>query len=231
MELGVILYIDDFAFPLLPKDSLDFNYDRSIPKIDIPGTDPVYQDMGTNEKTLDFSGTINQSDALDISQLIISKWKSGSELQLSYGDVQERVRIQRYAPKVKRSDRVDYTIHLIICTAESQTPTTTQTSSSTTTTTIPALSDTMDRSYTIKDGDTLWGIASRSDVYGDGTKWEIIAKANNITDEYSLQIGHVIQLPSQSNVPASETAYNNANNTALGTTGQSELEIIAAGAS
>jgi len=49
--------------------------------------------------------------------------------------------------------------------------------------------------YTLKKGDTLWAIAKR--VYGDGSKWRIIAKANNISDAETrrLQIGRTLVIP------------------------------------
>ena len=34
------------------------------------------------------------------------------------------------------------------------------------------------KSYTVKKGDSLWAIAKRADVYGDGSKWQTIYNAN-----------------------------------------------------
>lgn len=41
--------------------------------------------------------------------------------------------------------------------------------------------------------DTLWSMACRH--YGDGTKWTIIAKANNIIDHKSLKLGQRLVIP------------------------------------
>lgn len=47
-------------------------------------------------------------------------------------------------------------------------------------------------SYTVKSGDTLWGIASR--FYGDGSRWSEIASRNGVADPKKLQVGTVLAL-------------------------------------
>jgi nucleoid-associated protein YgaU len=61
-------------------------------------------------------------------------------------------------------------------------------------------------SYTVVEGDTLWGIAEKS--YNDGFKWNEIAKANNIQDTTSLEKGMKLtipKIPSSSNEVAQTT--------------------------
>lgn len=41
--------------------------------------------------------------------------------------------------------------------------------------------------------DTLWAMACK--YYGDGTKWTVIAKANNITDPRKMYKGQVVKIP------------------------------------
>ena len=48
------------------------------------------------------------------------------------------------------------------------------------------------RTYTVKQGDTLWDIACR--FYGDGTRWRAIAAKNGVTDPRNLQVGKVLTL-------------------------------------
>ena len=48
------------------------------------------------------------------------------------------------------------------------------------------------KSYTVKRGDTLWGIAHR--FYGSGTEWRRIAEKNGVTNPRTLQIGKVLTL-------------------------------------
>lgn len=47
--------------------------------------------------------------------------------------------------------------------------------------------------HTVVKGDTLWGIATK--YYGNGSKWKIIANANNIQDANSLKIGVELIIP------------------------------------
>ncbi|MEC0231284.1 LysM peptidoglycan-binding domain-containing protein [Paenibacillus alba] len=211
MQLGTEFKIDDFVFSIPPKDSLDFNMDRSIAKLEFPGGPPIYQDMGMGEKTLELSGSFSGPDALLDNDNLETLWWNGKEMQLSYGDIQKRVRIQSYKPKIRRNDRVDYSLSLIVCFPEDMLldlsnvdgQSFVDSAAQTVSTDPESIDKTLDRAYTVKAGDTLWDIAARSDVYGDGTKWEILAKGNNITDEYSLQIGQIINVPSGSNVQAS----------------------------
>ncbi|HWH32045.1 MAG TPA: LysM domain-containing protein, partial [Egibacteraceae bacterium] len=47
--------------------------------------------------------------------------------------------------------------------------------------------------YTVKSGDTLISIAQ--DVYGDGTKFNLIADANGIDKNNKLRVGQELQIP------------------------------------
>ena len=47
--------------------------------------------------------------------------------------------------------------------------------------------------YTVVKGDFLWNIAVRA--YGDGYKWTVIAKANNLTNPDLIFSGNVLKLP------------------------------------
>lgn len=49
--------------------------------------------------------------------------------------------------------------------------------------------------HTVGSGDTLFSIAKS--IYGDGTLWPVIAKANNINNPISISIGQKLTIPSQ----------------------------------
>ena len=49
--------------------------------------------------------------------------------------------------------------------------------------------------YEVQEGDSLWRIAARDDVYGDGAQWERIAEANNIDSPSDLKIGQILRIP------------------------------------
>lgn len=74
-------------------------------------------------------------------------------------------------------------------------PTNSKTSSSTSN---KIKSNSNKRTYTVKKGDTLWGIAKK--YYKNGSKWTYIAKANKISttnqkEIRSLKIGRVLTIP------------------------------------
>jgi len=48
-------------------------------------------------------------------------------------------------------------------------------------------------SYTVKDGDCLWNLAKK--FYGDGSKYTVIAKANNIGNSNMIYTGNVLTIP------------------------------------
>ena len=48
------------------------------------------------------------------------------------------------------------------------------------------------KTYTVRQGDTLWGIACR--FYGDGTRWSDLAARNHIGNPRNLQTGVVLTL-------------------------------------
>lgn len=52
-----------------------------------------------------------------------------------------------------------------------------------------------ERTHTIAKGDSLWKIAEK--YYGDGKKYKLIMKANNITDASALKVGQVVKIPAE----------------------------------
>ncbi len=57
-------------------------------------------------------------------------------------------------------------------------------------TTIPTIAG---QSYVVQSGDTLWSIATR--FYGNGSKYGLIVRANNLSDIAALRIGSVLVIP------------------------------------
>jgi hypothetical protein len=64
---------------------------------------------------------------------------------------------------------------------------------------IPGITDldmrslTVDRTYKVSRGDSLWIISKK--VYGQGSAWTLLAKANDISDPNKLRIGQELILP------------------------------------
>jgi hypothetical protein len=51
----------------------------------------------------------------------------------------------------------------------------------------------VDRTYRVNRGDSLWIIAHR--IYGQGSAWTLLAKANDLSDPNKLRIGQELSLP------------------------------------
>ena len=66
----------------------------------------------------------------------------------------------------------------------------------------------MAQQYTVQEGDTLFKLAER--FYGDGNRWEEIARANGNLDPRTLQIGQILQIPGigASGAPVSPSTTN-----------------------
>lgn len=218
----VRLRIGTYTFALSPKDEMDFALGRSIMKLETMGN-PTYQDMGVDEKTLTFSGTLDGNDAWQQAELLESLMDQGLPVTLLYGPVQRTVRLENVNPKLKRLDRVEYDLTLIIIPTKSgynapQSPASTvtlPTKAPPATTSTASIKQYLDKTYKVKSGDSLWGIAQR--VLGDGSQWNVIAKGNGITNPKALQVGQVLKVPSSTNLPSANTAYS-ARSTAIVTT-------------
>lgn len=60
--------------------------------------------------------------------------------------------------------------------------------------------------YTVKEGDTLFLIAEK--YYKDGSKFDLIAKANNLNDVNTIETGQVIEIPKPAESEAQVTQAN-----------------------
>lgn len=229
------LVIGSYTFALLPKDSMDFDFGRSVFKLDTQGS-PTYQDMGIDEKILTFSGSIVGNGAWTQAEKIETLADMGLPQTLKYSSISRSVRINKFSPKYIRDDRVDFTINLIIIPNSSSgynAPKATVTVPNTTlpSATPPAATSTAsiaqycDKSYTVKSGDTLWGISQR--ILGKGasanaiaTLVNTIAKANRLSNPDVIDTGQVLKIPStaanQSNANTAYTSRQTATVTAAG---------------
>lgn len=228
------LAIGKYKFALLPKDSMDFDFGRSIYKLDTQGN-PTYQDLGIDEKTLSFSGSIVGSGAWTQAEAIESLMDQGLPQSLVYSSIKRSVRINKFSPKYVRDDRVDFSLDLIVIPSTSgykststqvTVPNTTlPTAAPPATTSTASIAQYCDKTYTVKQGDTLWAISQRTlgssaSATDIATLVNTIAKANQLTNPSLIQIGQTLNIPSttvnQQNANAAYTARQTATVTTAG---------------
>ncbi len=186
--------LGDYTFEIGPRNQIDFTGPRSISKLDIPGTSPKYQDMGEDEHTIAWAGALSGDNAQADCQKIDGLRKAGKEMKFISGSYNRTVRIKEFNHSDIREDYIVYSITLIEIQhqvikekPEAGSTTTPETGGGTVT---DALSDYT--AYTVKKGDTLWGIAQK--YLKNGNRWPEIAKDNNVSDPRKLQIGKVLKI-------------------------------------
>ncbi len=186
--------LGDVLFTPGPRNRIQYSNPRVIAKIDIPGGEPEHQDMGPDETNITWSGYLDGDDAYDKAIQIEAMKNTGKAVQLVVSDFPEfsiKVRIRSFPWNVVRKNRVEYSIELV---KEKIPPVIITTTVVTAAETIEeTAAESAGQTYVIKQGDTLWAIATS--YLGTGTRWREIADLNGISDPRTLQIGQVINIP------------------------------------
>jgi LysM repeat protein len=194
------MVLGPFTFAVNPS-SLGISEPPLLAKHSPPGGSPRYQYMGRDETRLALRGKLSGDEALG--QMTALRALNGTRQPFSYGPLsaaQAWVRIDW--PAWNRDDDIDYSLALAV---ELAAPTRTAAASAAAgpaqaegqaQTADPAASGQGGAtvSYTVVQGDTLYGIAQ--DKYKDGGLFPVIARLNGIDDPQSIQPGQVLQLPS-----------------------------------
>ena len=186
--------LGDFVFDIAPEREIDIDDGREIAKLDVPGGAPRYQDMGPSEKIASWSGILEGNNAYEQSKKIEALMYKGW-IPWRYGTISETVRIKSFKKKIIRFDRIRYSIELIVKTNNPAVKTATNKVASSTSVKSSTDKDkgTSQRTYIVRQGDTLWELAEK--YYGKGTLWEQIAKANKIKNPRALKVGQKIIIP------------------------------------
>ncbi|MBS7220612.1 MAG: hypothetical protein DBX98_01765 [Clostridiales bacterium] len=58
---------------------------------------------------------------------------------------------------------------------------------------VQANTNTGSKTYTVQEGDTFWGIATK--MYGNGSYYERILKANGLTENDKIKVGMTLTIP------------------------------------
>ncbi len=186
------IILGDFPFDIGPRDQIDYTGPRNIVKLDIPGTAPKYQDMGEDEHTIAWSGVLEGDSAQADCQKIDAIKQAGKEVSYINGKYNKTVRIKEFNHSDIRDDLISYSITLI----EMQHQAVKEKTKASTIAATPVVNviaaAPKTTSYTVKKGDTLYGIAQK--LLKDGNRWHEIAKDNKISNPRTLQIGKVLKI-------------------------------------
>ncbi len=186
--------LSDFTFETGPRNQIDYTSPRNIVKLDIPGTSPKYQDLGEDEHTIAWSGVLEGDNAQDDCQKIENIKAAGKEIKFISGNKSKTVRIKDFNHSDIRDDFIAYSITLIEIQQDPRVVTSATATSITSNPKPAVVIAAKQRTYPVKKGDTLYGIAQ--EYLTNGNRWTEIAKINNIKDPRRLQIGTVLTLPS-----------------------------------
>lgn len=203
LQLGTFTFdIDDYP------EELQLGGSSLVSVEKYPGGRKSLQDFGAFDDPVSLKGTFNYSGALDKANTIDSMWRAAQPIQLTVASLRPRwVQITGFKPTYKNDYMIDYEITLepvdsqdlnSILYGESvvaATSSTTSTSATTSTSSSTASSASPQQTYTVVSGDTLWGIAAKSNVYGDGSKYTKIVTANNIKNPNLIYPGQVLVIP------------------------------------
>lgn len=186
--------LSNFIFPLGPEKQIDFTGPRILAKIDIPGAPPIYQDMGEDEHTYAWSGTLHGDTAEKDCKSLLSLKETGATMKFIAGMIDKTVRIREFNYSYLRSDYIKYSITLVeiqnepapfkACVTKKATQTVTKRI-------IPPEPDYY--AYIMKRGDTLWALAVKH--YGNGNSWTKIANASGISNPRRIPVGYVVKIP------------------------------------
>lgn len=205
MKLNVTL--GNIAFDPGPRREIRVHGAQVLVKQDIPGAEPSYQDMGPDEETIAWDGALAGASAVDTAQQLDTLRKAGQVVEfVSWHIPLKRVRIREFNYQVRRRDRVEYDITLVL---EGGVPDWTP----------PPDLQPQDQSgqsaqpgagsasgtHTVAAGDTLYDLAVR--YLGNGALWPAIASANGITDPGALQVGQVLRVPTSAESSTLTTQY------------------------
>jgi LysM repeat protein len=193
--VGEVCKLGSFTFPLAPEREIKINDTREVAKIDIPGADPKYQDMGRGEKTITWSGALVGESATAYATAIQLEMHKGTALPFSYGPLRTTVRIKNFEKTVRRFDYIRYTIELVEDIPEVQKTSvaaakTNRLGTTSTKTKTPAKATSKPKAVKIKQGETLISLAKKYN-----TTWQTLAKINGIKNPRKIPVGKSIKLP------------------------------------
>jgi nucleoid-associated protein YgaU len=195
LKLGNFTFdIDDYPASI----QMGGTSDVSIQKY--PGGRKSVQNLGAFQDPYTLQGTFVYNGAVHKMNQINAMWYKGQPVQLHVPSFSPRwVIITSFKYKYYNDSQIDYTITLeqidnadsdaiIYSTTSPSTP-----SSPSPTTTTTSTSGHPHKKYTVKSGDTLWGIAAKE--YGDGSQYAKIVSANNIKNPSLITPGEQLIIP------------------------------------
>ena len=189
LKLGNVTFkVDEYP------EELPFGGEQALAIRKFAGGGIDIQTLGGFDNPIDWQGTFRYKDAKSRVTALEAMRISGKPVVLSVSWLKRTVVIQNFIYRYVNDFYVPYQLNLIpipsgTVNGIASTPSSSKTSSSKISSTTKAKEEVR----IVKSGDSLWEFAV--DKYKDGSKWTIIAKANNIKDSKSLKVGMKIKLP------------------------------------
>ena len=191
---GVTFNVDE-----LPEE-INFGGEQVLAIRKFPGGGMDIQAMGTFDDPIAWSGTFMYVGAIDRALLLEAYKNQAKPLQMSISKFKRTVIINLFKFRYDNDFYIPYdiTIQPIDGTVNGTTMTMSTVKSSATSGGASSASAVPPKTvYVVKSSDTLWKIAA--DAYADGSKWPIIAQANNIKEPSKISPGMKLTIPPSAN--------------------------------
>lgn len=204
LKLGNFIFAEDDMPSELPMGGTSLNVvDR------FPGGYKSVQDFGAFDDPVSLRGTFMYAGAVQKMNQINKMWFDGKPLLFSAPGFSPRyVQITSFKPNYHNDYQIDYDITLEPLTSADlnailygQSSTTTTTSSSSSSSTVSSASGPAPKPaapqkyYIVKSGDSLWKIAAKPSIYGNGSMYTKIVSANNIKNPNLIYPGQKLVIP------------------------------------
>lgn len=190
------LSIGTFTFEVddLPE-SIPLGGEQMLAVFKYVGGKKDVQSFGGQDTNPTWTGTFNYANAIEKVRILDALYRSGKVQVIKIGPMNDRYGvIKRFAFTYKSIIEIDYDIEIELAPQASLALPTSLVSSSGVSSP-DSNSPAAQKTYVVQQGDTLWKVAAKKEIYGDGSQYRKIATANSIANPDVVPVGQKLVIP------------------------------------